>query len=60
MSEKCSKDQEKGTCSSCKAGTYAEHPTGMEQCLQCSHCHIGKALQNQLFIPAIACEKDSS
>nr|XP_055036205.1 tumor necrosis factor receptor superfamily, member a [Misgurnus anguillicaudatus] len=39
VSEKCTTNQEKGTCTPCKTGTYAEHPTGMEQCLQCSQCH---------------------
>ncbi|KAK9955220.1 hypothetical protein ABG768_015106 [Culter alburnus] len=39
VKEKCSKDQEKGKCFPCEKGTYAEHPTGMEQCLQCSQCH---------------------
>lgn len=40
VKEKCSADQEKGLCAPCEAGTYAEHPTGMEQCLQCSQCHM--------------------
>ncbi|XP_072518364.1 tumor necrosis factor receptor superfamily, member a [Salminus brasiliensis] len=40
VKEKCSVDQEKGTCAPCEPGTYAEHPTGMEQCLQCSQCHM--------------------
>ncbi|XP_051533052.1 tumor necrosis factor receptor superfamily, member a [Myxocyprinus asiaticus] len=44
VSEKCSRDQEKGTCTPCKTGTYAEHPTGMEQCLQCSQCHRDQIL----------------
>ncbi|XP_051956201.1 tumor necrosis factor receptor superfamily member 1A-like isoform X2 [Xyrauchen texanus] len=39
VSEKCSRGQEKGMCTPCETGTYAEHPTGMEQCLQCSQCH---------------------
>ncbi|XP_035377531.1 tumor necrosis factor receptor superfamily, member a [Electrophorus electricus] len=40
VSGKCSADQQKGTCQPCEHGTYAEHPTGMEQCLQCSQCHL--------------------
>uniref|UniRef100_A0A3B1KAT8 Tumor necrosis factor receptor superfamily, member a n=1 Tax=Astyanax mexicanus TaxID=7994 RepID=A0A3B1KAT8_ASTMX len=40
VKEKCSTDQEKGLCAPCEPGTYAEHPTGMEQCLQCSQCHM--------------------
>ncbi|XP_051960526.1 tumor necrosis factor receptor superfamily member 6-like [Xyrauchen texanus] len=44
VSEKCSRNQEKGTCTTCKTGTYAEHPTGMEQCLQCSQCHRDQIL----------------
>lgn len=39
VKEKCISDRVKGTCSPCDKGTYAEHPTGMEQCLQCSQCH---------------------
>ncbi|XP_062868002.1 tumor necrosis factor receptor superfamily, member a [Trichomycterus rosablanca] len=42
--EKCTADQEKGICEQCKAGTYAEHPTGMEQCLQCSQCHADQKM----------------
>ncbi|KAI4890979.1 hypothetical protein NFI96_023542, partial [Prochilodus magdalenae] len=40
VKEKCSADRAKGVCASCEPGTYAEHPTGMEQCLQCSQCHM--------------------
>ncbi|XP_017572654.1 tumor necrosis factor receptor superfamily, member a [Pygocentrus nattereri] len=40
VKEKCSADQQKGVCALCEPGTYAEHPTGMEQCLQCSQCHM--------------------
>lgn len=41
VKEKCTTDQEKGICEPCKEGTYAEHPTGMDQCLQCSQCPAG-------------------
>lgn len=44
VKQKCSSDQEKGICAPCEKGTYAEHPTGMDQCLQCSQCHRGKNL----------------
>ncbi|XP_036443584.1 tumor necrosis factor receptor superfamily, member a [Colossoma macropomum] len=40
VKEKCSADQQQGKCAVCEPGTYAEHPTGMEQCLQCSQCHM--------------------
>lgn len=39
VKEKCTSGQVMGKCSPCEKGTYAEHPTGMEQCLQCSQCH---------------------
>ncbi|XP_034167162.2 tumor necrosis factor receptor superfamily, member a isoform X2 [Pangasianodon hypophthalmus] len=42
VKEKCTADQEKGKCEPCKEGTYAEHPTGMDQCLQCSNCPAGQ------------------
>ncbi|KAK2827563.1 hypothetical protein Q7C36_018489 [Tachysurus vachellii] len=42
VKEKCTADQEKGICEPCKDGTYAEHPTGMDQCLQCSQCPAGQ------------------
>ncbi|XP_060791574.1 tumor necrosis factor receptor superfamily, member a isoform X2 [Neoarius graeffei] len=42
VKEKCTTDQEKGICEPCKEGTYAEHPTGMDQCLQCSQCPAGQ------------------
>ncbi|KAF7696796.1 tumor necrosis factor receptor superfamily, member a [Silurus meridionalis] len=44
VKEKCTVDLEKGTCERCKDGTYAEHPTGMEQCLQCSQCPAGQII----------------
>ncbi|KAL1253152.1 hypothetical protein QQF64_017845 [Cirrhinus molitorella] len=39
VKEKCSRGQEKGICAPCDTGEYAEHPTGMEQCLPCIQCH---------------------
>ncbi|XP_066502230.1 tumor necrosis factor receptor superfamily, member a [Hoplias malabaricus] len=47
VKEKCSADQTKGLCAPCEAGTYAEHPTGMEQCLQCSMCHIDQKVTQE-------------
>ncbi|XP_076842454.1 tumor necrosis factor receptor superfamily, member a [Brachyhypopomus gauderio] len=44
VSRKCSMDQQKGTCQPCEPGTYAEHPTGMEQCLQCTQCHLDQVM----------------
>ncbi|GAA6091737.1 tumor necrosis factor receptor superfamily, member a [Tachysurus ichikawai] len=44
VKEKCTADQEKGICEPCKDGTYAEHPTGMDQCLQCSQCPAGQII----------------
>ncbi|KAM9450367.1 tumor necrosis factor receptor superfamily, member a [Clarias gariepinus] len=42
VKEKCTANQEMGICEPCKTGTYAEHPTGMEMCLQCSPCPAGQ------------------
>ncbi|KAG7320910.1 hypothetical protein KOW79_015325 [Hemibagrus wyckioides] len=44
VKEKCTANQEKGICEPCKEGTYAEHPTGMDQCLQCSQCPAGQII----------------
>lgn len=41
VKEKCTATQEKGICEPCREGTYTEHPTGMDQCLQCSQCPAG-------------------
>lgn len=44
VKEKCTANQEKGTCELCKMGTFAEHPTGMDQCLQCMQCNADQIM----------------
>lgn len=48
--KECERDQDQGICASCEHGqTYTEHSNGMNRCLPCTHCRLGKKTHNIIF-----------